>query len=233
MPDYQLYWYPGTCARVPYVALMEIGEAHEIIVVDRFARADERYLRVNPKGKVPALVVGDRTITENPAIETYLARRHPEAELLPTGDEATEIAALETMSWFASGVHPWITRLRFPGQTTSLVEAHDSIRATAKAQLEVSFAILERRLEGREWLFGGWSIVDAYLLWLWFRATGSGMDGGQFPLCAAHALRCESRPSVAAVLDHEEREYARLSELGRLPPAVPAFQVGRSPTSLG
>ena len=38
--------------------------------------------------------------------------------------------------------------------------------------------------------------VDAYMLWLWFRATGSGMDGAPFPRCADHARRTEQRPSV-------------------------------------
>jgi glutathione S-transferase len=230
MPEYQLYWAPGTCARVPFVALLEIGEPYEIVVVNRFSAADNGYSLINPKGKVPALVVGNRTITENPAIETFLARRHPEAALLPHGDETLEIEALELMSWFASGIHPWITRLRFPRLTTSETAAHDSIRATACAQLEGSFAILEKRLQGRDWLFGAWTIVDAYLLWLWFRATGSGMPGSQFPLCAAHAARCEARPSVAAVLDREEQEWARVMQTGGVPPGVPPFQVGRSPS---
>lgn len=47
-------------------------------------------------------------------------------------------------------------------------------------------------MSDREWLYGDWSIVDGYLLWLWFRAVGSGMDGSDFPRCADHAQRASS-----------------------------------------
>jgi hypothetical protein len=55
------------------------------------------------------------------------------------------------------------------------------------------------------------------------------MDGTPFQHCIDHARRCEARPSVAAVLDREETEFARLYELGRIPDWFPAFQAGRAP----
>jgi glutathione S-transferase len=228
MSDFQLFWYPGTCARVPFVALEEIGEPYEVVVTDRIL-GDPGYTEVNPKGKVPALVADGRTFTENPAIHTYLSRRFPEAGLLPAGDPAAEIEALELMSWFAAGVHPPITRLRFPAFFCDVEEAHPSMRAAARKQLEECFAVIEDRLEGKEWLFDRWTIVDTYLLWLWFRATGSGLDGTQFPNCLAHARRSEARPSVATVLDREEDEFRRLKAAGRIPDFVPAYQAGRAP----
>ncbi len=228
MAQYRLYWYPGTCARVPYVALEEIGEPYEAVLVDKLGGPDPAYAAINPKGKVPALVLGSRTITENPAIQTFLARRHPEAALLPAGELGVEIEVLETISWFAAGVHPYVTRLRFPRFFTDRTDAYESIRAVARAQLEEAFAIIEARLQGRGWLFGEWSLADVHLLWLWFRATGSGMDGTAFPRCIEHAVRCEARPSVAAVLEREEDEYLRLREAGRVPANVPDFQVGHA-----
>ncbi len=230
MSEYRLYWYPGTCARIPLVALEEIGERYESVLVDKLGGPNPDYLRVNPKGKVPALVLGSRTITENPAIQTFLSRRHPDARLLPTGDPDVEIAVLETLSWFAAGVHPSITRLRFPRFFSDQPEAHESIRGQARAQLEECFAIVEARLRDAQWLFGEWSLADVHLLWLWFRATGSGMEGAPFSRCIEHAARCEARPSVAAVLRREEEEYRRLGEAGRVPAGIPAYQVGRSPT---
>jgi glutathione S-transferase len=229
MSEYRLYWYPGTCARVAYVALEEIGRPYEVILVDKLAGLLGDYLAINPKGKVPALVYEGHTITENPAIQTFLARRHPEAGLLPTGDPMIEIEALETVSWFAAGVHPYVTRLRFPRFFTDHADAHDSIRDVARHQLEESFEILEDRLKDRDWLFGEWTLVDVHMLWLWFRATGSGMDGNPFPRCIDHAARCEARPSVATVLRHEEDEFQRLRDAGHVPDGVPEFQAGHAP----
>ncbi len=226
--EVELYWFPGTCARVPYVALEEIGEPFELVVVNLF-RDREAYKSVNAKGKVPALRVNGRLLTENPAIQTFLTKAYPEVRLLPTGDAELEIDALSTISWFAAGVHPAITRLRFPRFASEEPQSWDGIRASARAQLEEAFALLERRLDGREWLYGEWSLVDAYMLWLWFRATGSGMDGLAFPRCADHARRCEQRPSVASVLDREEEELAELRAAGALPADLPPFQAGRAP----
>jgi glutathione S-transferase len=225
---YRLYWIPGTCARVIYVALEEIGAPYEVVLIKRQKGSPAEYLEVNPKGKVPALEVGPLVVTENPAIQTFLSRRHPEAGLLPTEGQPG-IEALETVSWFAAGIHRYITPLRFPRMFCDLEEAWPSVRATARAELERAFAIVEQRLVGRDWILNDWSLADVHLLWLWFRATGSGMDGSQFPRCIAHAARCEARPSVAFVLDREEEEFARLREAGHMPAGVPDFQVGRAP----
>jgi glutathione S-transferase len=228
MADYELFWYPGTCARVSFVALEEIGASFEVNVVDLIA-GRSRYSEVNPKGKVPALLSEGKVITENPALLTYLADRHPEARLLPSGAPDLEREVLETMSWFAAGVHPPITRQRFPMHLCDEPAAYESIRARARAQLEACFGIIEGRLDGGEWLFGDWSILDVYLLWLWFRATGSGMPGAQFPNCVDHARRCEARPTVASVLDREEAELARFRAAGSIPDYFPDYQAGRSP----
>jgi glutathione S-transferase len=241
VPHYELYWSPGTCARVPFVALEEIGEPFRVNVVDRvtgggtsfkdLVAARQAYSSgVNPKGKVPALASEGQIITENPALLTYLAGRHPEVGLLPNGSPKLEREALELMSWFAAGIHPAITRQRFPMAFCDEPGAFDSVRKKGRALLEENFAILEKRLAGREWLFDDWTIVDAYLLWLWFRATGAGMDRGAFPGCAAHALRCEARPTVAKVLDREESEWKLFEEAGGVPDFIPPYQVGRAPT---
>src|SRR5690349_4510715 len=86
---YRLYYAPGACSMAPHIALEEIGEPFEAIAVS--LRAGEHqsaeYLAVNPKGLVPALAVDGerprRVLTEVPAILIHLARRHPEAGLLP------------------------------------------------------------------------------------------------------------------------------------------------------
>lgn len=48
------------------------------------------YLAINPMGKVPALVDGDRVVTECAAICAYLADRFPEAGLAPPVDQRAD-----------------------------------------------------------------------------------------------------------------------------------------------
>ncbi len=231
MPSIDLYWSPGSCARVPFVALEETGAPFTVHVVNRYIGEHQtpEYRALNPKEKVPTVVIDGWVITENPVIQTVLARTFPEAHLLPTADERVVTDALSTMAWFASGLQPAVARQRFPGVFSDDEDSWERIRALARKELEKGFAILEDRLDFREWLFGAWTIVDAFMLWLWFRAVGSGMDTTPFPRCADHARRTEARPSVSRVLDREELEFARFQEAGTVPDRIPPFQVGRTP----
>jgi glutathione S-transferase len=102
-------------------------------------------------------------------------------------------------------------------------------RELATQRLRRCFEAVEAELRDREWLFGTWSALDGYLLWLWFRAVGAGFDGSRFPRCAELAQRCELRPSVARALDREEAEYERLLSANALPATLPPYQAGRVP----
>ena len=239
MPTIDLYWAPGSCARVPFIALEHAGVPFELHVLNRYAGDFQtaEFRAVNPKGKVPVLVLDGEVITENPVIQIVLARTFPEARLLPTGDERIVTEAMSTMAWFASDIHPAVARQRFPasfayGDMTAVTDGDatlEGIRLAARKDLEKSFAILEARLADRDWLFADWSIIDAYMLWLWFRAVGSGMDPAPFPRCADHARRNEARPAVARVLDREAAELANFTQAGTVPASPPPFQVGRVP----
>jgi hypothetical protein len=114
MAEMKLFWFPGTCSRVTLIALEEMRAPFTTTVVGWNWSKDPQYLALNPKGKVPTLVIDGVSFTETPAIITHLARSFPDACLLPERDPRREIDVAATMSWFASGMHPLITRLRFP-----------------------------------------------------------------------------------------------------------------------
>ena len=233
MPSIDLYWSPGSCARVPFVALEHVGAPFQLHVLNRYIgdHQTSEYRAINPKEKVPSLALDGWVVTENPVIQIVLARTFPDAGLLPIGDMQAATEAMSMMAWFASGIQPAVARQRFPGAFSDADEAGlERIRLAARRELTKAFAILEERLDHRDWLFDDWSIIDAYMLWLWFRAIGSGMNPDPFPRCADHARRNEARPAVATVLDREETEFARFQDAGTVPPTIPPFQVGRTPS---
>ncbi len=83
-----LYYTPGACSRASHLALREAGAEFTLYNVD-FVAAEQRspdYLRINPKGRVPALATPRGVITENPAILAYVAQTHPRAGLAPLDD---------------------------------------------------------------------------------------------------------------------------------------------------
>lgn len=92
---YTLYYSPGAASMVVHLALLEIGAAHELRLVDFEADAqhDAQYLKLNPRGLVPTLVIDGRPMSESAAILILLADRHPQAKLAPA------VASPEREAW--------------------------------------------------------------------------------------------------------------------------------------
>ena len=99
----KLYYAPGACSLAPPIALEEVGAPFELSRIDLAANQQNspEYLRINPKGRVPALVDGDWVLTEAPAILRYIAARHPAAALWPW-DPREEARCAEWLNWLAS-----------------------------------------------------------------------------------------------------------------------------------
>jgi glutathione S-transferase len=206
MPTLELFFSPGACSRVSLIALEETGAPYQArhLLLSRGAHKQPEYLRLNPKGKVPLLLADGQPLTENVAILTALSRWFPQAKLLPTHDLAAELQALSVLAWFASGIHPYITRTMLPQFFSDEPAAAPRIREMGAAMLDKQLALLDGMLEGREWLLGDWSVADAYAFWVWGRIQGGPLDLSRHAHLAAHALRMQSRPSVQRALAREQ-----------------------------
>ena len=80
-----LYYAAGTCALASHLALEFAGAPYEAKRLD-FKQQQQRspeYLRINPKGRVPALVTERGVLTETPALLHYIAQSFPQAQLAP------------------------------------------------------------------------------------------------------------------------------------------------------
>jgi glutathione S-transferase len=217
MANLTLYFAPGACSRVPLIALEELGIPFEAKLI-RFMKGEHRslgYLRLNPKGKVPLLVVDDRPLSENVAILTYLAKTYPRSNLLPFGQGAMDDAQLiALLAWCSSGMHPIITRIRLPQLFCASPDGRDSVRSMAMEAMRPNFALVDAALAHQPWMLSSWSMIDAYLYWIWFRSTGSGFDASSYPHFAAHAARMEARPSVQRTLEREAEAERQLAQEG-------------------
>src|ERR1700746_2290468 len=82
---YQLHYFPSNANAAPHMVLEEIGQAYELVLVDRAKNAQKSraYLKINPNGRIPALVDGDLVLFEAAAIFLNLVAQHPEAGLAP------------------------------------------------------------------------------------------------------------------------------------------------------
>ena len=90
MADLIFYTNPQSRGRIVRWMLEEVGQPYETEVIPYDQLKSERYLAVNPMGKVPAIKHRDHIVTECAAICTYLADVFPESMLGPRSDEKAD-----------------------------------------------------------------------------------------------------------------------------------------------
>lgn len=91
MADLTFYTNPMSRGRIIRWMLEETGADYDTVVLDYASsmKADD-YLRINPMGKVPAIVHNGKVVTECAAICAYLAEAFPEAGLAPRPEERAD-----------------------------------------------------------------------------------------------------------------------------------------------
>lgn len=121
------YFAPGSSSMAPHIALHETGAPFEARPMS-FATHDMRkpeFLAINPNGKVPTLLIDGRALTEVAGILFYLARSHPQANLLPTNDRGSAAttgrspAAIRSPTSICSASTGASARRSRPGPATS------------------------------------------------------------------------------------------------------------------
>ena len=208
-----LYYAPIACSLVPYVTLTEANAKFEVRTVNlrKGEQNSPEYLKLNPKHKVPLLVVDGRKLTENTAINTWVARTFPEAKLLPA-DPWQELQAISLMSWCASGIHPYLTRINSPVKVSDAAGSEDAVRRLAREQLVENYQIADGMLAGREYFFDHFTAADAHFFWAFRRGTQLVPDLPALPNCRAHFDRMQGRASVQKVLAFEQSVQAEFAK---------------------
>jgi glutathione S-transferase len=204
--DLVLYHTPGACSRVTMCALEELEIAFEDRPVDIFkgAQFSPQYRAVNPKGKVPALLIGEQLLTETPAIILWLTEIVPGELLLPGTDPLARAQAFSDLAWCSNTLHPLARTIRMPQRMTS--GAPEDVRGIAVASILPMLEAANTRLADQTWWFGDrWSVVDVYFSWVVGMCMGAGVDLGHLPALANHLRKVRERPNFVRTLARETR----------------------------
>jgi glutathione S-transferase len=207
-PMLTLYYSPGACSLASHIGLEEAGASYESkpILLAKGEHRTEAYLKINARGKVPALATEDGVLTENTAILTYLAKRFPAAQLMPK-DPLGEARCISFMAWLSNTVHPCFTHFFRPERFTSQESAHAAIKETGKKSFFANLQEIDGLLAGKEWVQGSqFTVCDPYALV--FYSWGFGIDLPVKDLKNYTALtdRMLKRPAVRKVLERENNK---------------------------
>ncbi|MBO1012528.1 glutathione S-transferase family protein [Achromobacter sp. SD115] len=202
MSRWTFYSAPGTCALATHIALREAGADFDLVKLDMGALQQQspEYLRVNPKGRVPALATEHGVLTETPALLTFVAQSFPDAQLAPLGDPFAFARMQELASYLASTAHVAHAHKRRGARWADDPAAHAAMQAKVPQSMTACAAYLESQIVG-PWAAGErYSVVDGYLYTIGSWLEGDGVDLTQFPKLTAYLARVAARPAVQRAL---------------------------------
>lgn len=204
---YTLFFSPGACSLASAIALAESGLPYELRRV-KFAENEQQspdYLKINPKGRVPALATDKGVLTENVAILAFIAQTAPEAKLAPLDDPFAFGRMQGFNAYISSTVHVAYAHRRRGYRWATKQEALDDMAAKVPQNMRDCFSLIEKEYLAGPWVLGDdYSVADAYLFTLSDWLKGLGIDIADYPRVAEHYRRMKERPAVQRALAQHE-----------------------------
>ncbi len=197
----KLYYSPGACSQAPHILLHEIGHTHDAERVDLKTKTLEDgsdYLKVNPKGAVPALELDSgEVLTENAVILQFLGDRASWPEVLPPMGDFRRYRVLEVVNFITTELHKRFGFLFNP-------DATDEMKQLVIAEIGKKLDYIDQRLGDGPYLFGqDVTLPDPYLFVMtsWAEKMLGGLE--RWPHLKAFHERMLDRPAVRHVLRFE------------------------------
>jgi glutathione S-transferase len=206
-----LFYSPGACSLASHIALEETGKPYRAVetLLSKNTHLTPEYLAINPRGKVPALVVEGGVITENTAILTYIGLTNPHTGMLPA--EALQRArCISQMAWFSNTPHIF-QRAKFrPYYFADDENVFPQIRAKAEATFWKNMQEIDGLLSGQKWLVGdAYTVADPYALVFYGWGVSNRMPMEELKNFTRHKNQMIERPAVTAVLGREKNPHIR------------------------
>ena len=165
----KLYFNPQSRAVIAKWMLDECGADYQLVTLDLTLNEHKRadYLKINPAGKLPALVDGDARVFENAAICLYLADRFPEANLAPKIGDPRRGRYLSLTVYSTSQLDGAIVDYTLHLKTE---------RQRGWTDFETCKTVVERELGAGPWLLGDqFTAADVMIgsIFIWQRMMGN------------------------------------------------------------
>jgi glutathione S-transferase len=195
-----LYHSPATAAMVVHWLLLELELPHQLHALD-FDKREQKspdYLKLNPAGVVPTLVIDDGPpICEAAAIAMHLGDLHPDRGLCPAIATPARAQYYRWMFFLANTLQPAYRAWFYPTEPAGEANV-DATKREARARIETAWGQVAAHLEtsGGPYMLGEQlSVVDfmTTMLMRWSRNMPKPVD--QWPVLHAYAQRMKTRPS--------------------------------------
>ena len=196
----ELYFAPLSCSLATRIAIYEAGldaGFHQVVLSTKQTTSGADYLKVNPKGQVPALVTDEGILTEGPAVLQYVADRAPAARLAPPAGTRERALLQQWLNYIATEIHKGVYFLIFNPAVPA------EAKQFAREAIAAKYRYLSEHLADRQFLLDEFSVADAYLVTTLGWAQPAGIDLSAWPVLGQYVARLRERPAVARALGEE------------------------------
>ena len=198
-----LHTMPGTIGVATHITLEESGLDYEIVKVD-FAKQEqlsEQYQQINPRLRVPALVVDSHVLSETSAILFYIAQLSQSSSIALPGEPLETADILSFNSYLGSTVHVAHAHKMRGSRWTDDETTMAAMTAFVPTSMSRCFDLIENQLLKRPWVHGdNFSISDPYLFAISQWLEGDGVDIAKYPNVQQHHASMMQRTSVQKAL---------------------------------
>ena len=196
---YTLYYSPGAASMCVHLALLETGAAHHMHLVD-LAAGEQRsaeYLKLNPNGVVPTLLIDGAPYYEAAAALMTVAERHPGANLAPPADTPARAAWNQWILHLANTVQPAFRLWFYPHDIADDAATQSKVKEAARRRIESAWQRLATHLDAHgPYLLGAApSAADLLAIMLLRWSRNMPKPATDWPALAAYAARMKARPS--------------------------------------
>jgi glutathione S-transferase len=196
---YTLYYSPGTASMCVHQALIEADAPYRLVLVDLQAggQRDPAYLRLNPGGVVPTLLIGDAPHTETAALLMTVSTRHPDARLAPAESSARRAAWYQWIVYLANTLQPAFRLWFYPADISEQPDAQAILKAATCRKIESVWARIDAHLlgEGPYLLGEDFSAADLMLIMLMRWSRNMPKPATEWRALHQYAVRMKARPS--------------------------------------
>jgi glutathione S-transferase len=195
---YTLYYAPGSASMVVHLALLEIGAAYELKLVDFAKReqADPAYLALNPHGTVPTLIIDGTPRTESAALLIMLAQRHRNAGLIPPAGTPAEDEWLQWVVYLSNSLASTFRLWFYPGDLVA-PDHVGLLKEGLRRKIEHVWSMLDGQVaaSGGYLVGGSFSGADLLVTMLMRWSRNMPRPATEWPALSSLADRVRARPS--------------------------------------
>lgn len=203
---FQFYYAQETISLASHIALLDAGAdftPHRLSIASK-EHASGAYLKVNSKGRVPALVTPSGILTETPAILAFIAQKFPEASLAPVDDVFGFAKLQEFNSYIVSTLHVAHAHRMRGHRWVDDENAKVAMQKKVPETVAAGFSFIQENYLDGPFVFGDtYSVADPYLFTVAQWMETDGVDPADFPKILAHRQMMLTRSSVQKALKQQ------------------------------